>query len=134
MAWPQRLRSRWEAHLPHLFDQWSRRRGDGHRLELSGYDGARASGGVGGLAGRLSAKPAVQMVELERQLRRRRRARPEMGRGVGRRRGRLPETRRRGAVRRGIAARRANWLSLAAAPTFAIMALLTAFPGAGPSD
>jgi hypothetical protein len=28
----------------------------------------------------------------------------------------------------------ANWLSLAAAPTFAIMALLTAFPGTGPQD
>jgi hypothetical protein len=34
-------------------------------------------------------------------------------------------------VRRGIAARGANWLCLAAAPTFAIMALLTAFPGTG---
>ena len=32
--------------------------------------------------------PAVQMVELERQLRSQRRARPEVGRGVGRRRGR----------------------------------------------
>jgi len=31
-------------------------------------------------------------------------------------------------VRRGIAARGANWLCLAAAPTFAIMALLTAGP------
>jgi hypothetical protein len=37
-------------------------------------------------------------------------------------------------VRCGIAARGANWLCLAAAPTFAIMALLTAFPGAGPPD
>jgi hypothetical protein len=38
-------------------------------------------------------------------------------------------------VRRGIATRGvANWLCLAAAPTFAIMALLTAFPGAGPPD
>jgi hypothetical protein len=37
-------------------------------------------------------------------------------------------------VRRGIAARGANWLCLAAAPTFAIMALLTALPGAGPPD
>src|ERR1700722_15529568 len=34
------------------------------------------------------------MVELERQLRRRRPARSEMGRGVRRRSGRLPETRR----------------------------------------
>jgi hypothetical protein len=37
-------------------------------------------------------------------------------------------------VRRGIAARGANWLCLAAAPTFAIMALLTAFPGRDPPD
>jgi hypothetical protein len=36
-------------------------------------------------------------------------------------------------VRRGIA-RSANWLCLAAAPAFAIMALLTSFPGAGPPD
>jgi hypothetical protein len=37
-------------------------------------------------------------------------------------------------VRRGFAARGANWLCLAAAPTFAIMALLTALPGAGAPD
>jgi hypothetical protein len=37
-------------------------------------------------------------------------------------------------VRRGIAARGANWLCLAAAPTFAIMALLTAFRGSSPPD
>jgi hypothetical protein len=37
-------------------------------------------------------------------------------------------------VRRGIAARGAKWLCLAAAPTFAIMALLTALPGAGVPD
>jgi hypothetical protein len=37
-------------------------------------------------------------------------------------------------MRRGIAARGANFLCLAAAPTFAIMALLTAFPGAGAPD
>jgi hypothetical protein len=37
-------------------------------------------------------------------------------------------------VRRGIAARGANWLCLAATPTFAIMALLTAFLRAGPPD
>ena len=37
-------------------------------------------------------------------------------------------------MRAGIAARGANWLSLAAAPTFVIMALLAAFPGAGPPD
>jgi hypothetical protein len=37
-------------------------------------------------------------------------------------------------VRRGIAARAANWLCLAAAPTFAFMALLTVFHGSGPPD
>jgi hypothetical protein len=37
-------------------------------------------------------------------------------------------------VRGGIAARGANWLRLAAAPTFSTMALLTAFAGAGPPD
>ncbi len=37
-------------------------------------------------------------------------------------------------MRRGIAARGADWLCLAAAPTFAIMALLTAFANAGPPD
>jgi hypothetical protein len=37
-------------------------------------------------------------------------------------------------VRRGIAARAANWLCLAAAPTFAFMALLTAFLGSSPPD
>jgi hypothetical protein len=37
-------------------------------------------------------------------------------------------------VRRGIAARGGNWLCLAAAPTFAIMALLTAFLRSGPPD
>ena len=39
--------------------------------------------------------PALQVVELARQLRRRGLARPEVGRGVGRRRGRLPKPRRR---------------------------------------
>src|SRR5271165_6525534 len=70
-------------------------------MELPRHDGARASGGVGGLAGGLPAEPTVQVVELARELRPRRRARPEVGRGVGRRRGRLSETRR--LVRRGIA-------------------------------
>jgi hypothetical protein len=37
-------------------------------------------------------------------------------------------------VRRGIAARGADWLCLAATPTFAMMALLAAFPGGGPPD
>jgi hypothetical protein len=51
----------------------------------------------------------------------------------------MPERPRSGnarvsAVRGGIADRGANWLSLAAAPTFAIMALLTAFRGSSPPD
>ena len=37
-------------------------------------------------------------------------------------------------MRSGIAARGAHWLCLAAAPTFATMALLTALPGAGAPD
>ena len=58
------------------FDQQPRRRGDGRHLELPRHDGARATGGVGGLAGGLPAEPAVQVVELARELRPRRRARP----------------------------------------------------------
>ena len=38
--------------------------------------------------------PRVQVVELARRIRPERRARPEVGQGVGRRRGRVPETRR----------------------------------------
>src|SRR5208337_3424121 len=90
------------------------------------------------------------MVELARQLRRRGLARREVGRGVGRRRGRLPEPRRRhegmteayhasstgaaicddegAAAALGIA----KWLCLAATPTFAIMALMTGVLGGGP--
>jgi hypothetical protein len=37
-------------------------------------------------------------------------------------------------VRSGIAARGVDWLCFAAAPTFAIMALLTAFLRVGPPD
>src|SRR3954463_16549183 len=92
MARPQCVHPRRRARVPYLLDQRARRRGDGYRLELPRHDGARTPGGVGGFAGGLSANQAVQMVELERQLRPERRARPEMGRGVGRRRGRLPET------------------------------------------
>src|ERR1700694_4074952 len=92
------------------------------------------------------------MVELARQLRPRGLARPEVGRGVGRRRGRLPEPRRR---REGMTeADHANsrggascddegaaaslghdqWLCLAATPTFAIMALMTGVLGVRPTD
>ena len=52
---------------------------------------ARPSGDLGGLAGGLPANPAVQMVELARRLYRRGVARPEMGRGVRRRRSRVPK-------------------------------------------
>ena len=43
----------------------------------------------------LSPDAAIQVVELARQLRRRCRARPEVGQGVGRRRSRLPKARAR---------------------------------------
>ena len=68
---------------------------DGEHLELPRHHAARPAGGLGGLARGLSSDPDLQVVELARQLRRRRRARPEVGRGVGRRRGRLPKARRR---------------------------------------
>src|SRR3546814_1852789 len=44
-----------------------------------------------GLARGLSSDPDLQVVELARQLCRRRSARQEVGRGVGRRRGGVPE-------------------------------------------
>src|ERR1700704_5827375 len=94
MARPQRVHSRWRARVPYLLHQRPRRRGDGHHLELPRHDGAWASGDVGGLAGGLPPDPTVQVVELARQLRPRRSARPAGGRGVGRRRGGLWETRR----------------------------------------
>ena len=50
MARPQCIYSRWRTHVSYLLHQWSRRRGDRHRLELSRYDGARASGAMGRLA------------------------------------------------------------------------------------
>ncbi|HEV3190921.1 MAG TPA: DUF899 family protein [Polyangiaceae bacterium] len=68
VARPQRVRPRRRAGVPHLFHQRPRRRGDGHHLELSRHDGARAPGDVGGFAEGLPPKPAVQMVELARQL------------------------------------------------------------------
>ena len=82
-----------ERLVPHLLHQRPRRRGPRHHLELPRHDGARTSGDVGGLAGGLSPEPTVQMVELARELRPRRCARPEVGKGVGRRRGRLSQTR-----------------------------------------
>jgi hypothetical protein len=66
-----------------------------------------------------------------------------MGESVGRRRSRLPGSERkamsaipigggiRGADRAAVARAAAEWLSLAAAPTFAVMALSTAVLGGG---
>src|SRR5258708_5192254 len=117
MARPQRLHPRRRAHFSHLHDQRPRRRGDGHGVELSRHDGDGTSGGVGRFARRLPANPAVQMVELERQLRARRRARPATGDND-----------------HAAAIGAADFLYLAAAPTFAIMALLTGVFGGGPAD
>src|SRR5215467_6367078 len=151
MARPQRVLPRRRAGVPHILHQQPWRRGDGNHLELPRHHAARPSGDLGGLAGGLSPDPAVQVVELARQLRRRGLAGPEVGRGVGRRRGRLPEARLRvesmtealpahstgGASRddEGATATRglAKWLCLAATPTFAIMALLTGL-GGSPMD
>src|SRR5437764_302015 len=69
MPWPQRVRPGRRARVPHLLHRRPRRRSDGHRLELPRHDGARTSRRVGGLAGGLSPNPAVQVVELERELR-----------------------------------------------------------------
>ena len=116
----QRVHPRRRQDFPHLLHQQPRRRADGGHLELPRHHAARPPGGVGGFARGLSADPDLQVVELARQLRRRRRARQEMGRGVGRRRGRVPERSRRarshergllqrirsGAIRWSAAARR----------------------------
>src|SRR5262245_46507067 len=87
---------------------------------------------MGRLARGLPPDPAIQVVELARQLRRRSLARPEVGQGFRCWRSRLPKARRRGegvtdptAAAHGVA----GWLRLAATPTFAIMALLTALVG-----
>src|SRR5689334_9473898 len=103
---------------------------------------------MGGLAGGLSEDPALQVVELARQLRSRRRARQEVGRGVGRRRSRVSQQERRGPDVTGIDTVNApqtarvggsetnavvsavsNGLYLAAMPTFAVMAVLTSMNG-----
>src|SRR5829696_4413755 len=89
----KRLHPRRRPRVPHLLRQQPRRRGDGQHLELSRHHSARAPGGLGGLAGRLPADADLQMVELARQLRGRGVTEPEMGRGLRRRRGRLPEPR-----------------------------------------
>ena len=60
-----------EQGVPHIPHQQPRRRGDGDHLELPRYHAARPSGDLGGLAEGLPPDPAVQVVELARQLRRR---------------------------------------------------------------
>ena len=67
----ERVHPRWRQGVPHLLHQQPRRRADGEHLELSRHHCARAPGGVGGLARGLPPDPAVQVVELARQLRRR---------------------------------------------------------------
>ena len=74
-------------------------RGDeqmGTALELPRHHAAGPAGGLGGLARGLSSDPDLQVVELARQLRRRRSARQEVGRGVGRRRGGVPNQKKGG--------------------------------------
>ena len=71
MARPQRVLPRRRAGVPHILHQQPRRRGDGEHLELPRYDAARPSGDLGGFARGLPPDPAVQVVELARQLRRR---------------------------------------------------------------
>src|SRR6516162_8736205 len=69
VARDQRLRPRRRANLPDLLRRPPWRRGDGQHLELPGYHGPRPPGGVGGLAGGLSADPTVRVVELPRRVR-----------------------------------------------------------------
>ena len=60
-----------ERGVPHIPHQQPRRRGDGDHLELPRYHAARPSGDLGRFARGLPPDPAVQVVELARQLRRR---------------------------------------------------------------
>ena len=71
-----------DTHLPHLLHQQPRRRSHGHGLELPRHDRARAPGDLGGLPRGLSPDPALQMVELARQLCAGGCARSEVGCGV----------------------------------------------------
>jgi predicted dithiol-disulfide oxidoreductase (DUF899 family) len=79
--------------VPYVLRQLARRRGNGDCLELPRHHATRPPGDLGGLAERLSADPAVQVVELARQLRRRGRTGPEVGSGLRWRRGRFPQAR-----------------------------------------
>src|SRR5882672_9990901 len=148
MARHERVLPQRRQRIPHLLHQQPRRRGDGGHLELSRHHAARAPGGVGELARGLPPDPDLQVVELARQLRRRRSARQEVGRGVGRRRGGVPGAASEheamsqacsggsdgSAIRRTAVLRATDGLALAASPTFAIMALLTGVLGGGPAE
>jgi hypothetical protein len=63
----------WEAAREKLLlkEKAAMRSHDALAAERLRYDGARASGDLGGLASGLPSDPAVQVVELARQLRRR---------------------------------------------------------------
>ncbi len=63
-----------DKRVPHLLHQQPWRRGDGDHLELPRPRPARPPGDLGGLAGRLSPEPALQVVELARPVLGRRRA------------------------------------------------------------
>jgi hypothetical protein len=69
VARDQRLHSRGRSDLPHVLHRRPRRRADGEHLELPRHHCARAPGGVGGLAGGLSADAALSVVELPRRVR-----------------------------------------------------------------
>src|SRR5580700_2266229 len=129
MARPQCVLPRRRAGVPHILHQRPRRRGDGDHVELPRYHAAWPSGDLGKLARGLPPDPAVQVVELARQLRRRGLARPQVGRGLGRQGSHLPKARRGDQRMTG-----AENLSLAAAPTFAAMALLTGIHGGSMPD
>ena len=79
-----------EQDIPHLFHQQPRRRGDGRHLELPRHHGARAAGGVGGLAGGLSPDPTYKWWNWHDSYVPKLRP-TRVGRGVGRRRGRVSE-------------------------------------------
>src|SRR5712671_2020391 len=93
MARPQRVHSRWRARVPYLLHQRPRRRGYGHHLELPRHDGAWASGDVGGLAEGLPQTRPYKWWNWHDSYIPGAPPRPEVGGGVGRRRGRLSETR-----------------------------------------
>ena len=73
VAWTQRIHPGGGADLPHLLHPQPRGRAPGDDVELPGHDRARTPGGLGGVAGPLSAdaeRPAGRVVELPRRVRR----------------------------------------------------------------